>query len=46
MNNKRIFFGGAIITMNDRQPTVEAIGIKGKLIDAVGNLEYVKTKMF
>ena len=45
MNNKSIFFGGTIITMDDTQPTVEAVGIQGERIDAVGTLEYVKTKM-
>jgi predicted amidohydrolase YtcJ len=31
-----IYIGGDIITMNDRQPTAEAIAVKGALILAVG----------
>jgi len=45
MNEKRIFFGGNIITMDVKQPIVESIGINGKLIEAVGDLEYVKKKL-
>ena len=40
-----IFYGGTIITMNNNQPYVDAVGIKGKKISAIGTLEYVKEKM-
>ncbi|MFX1418825.1 MAG: amidohydrolase [Promethearchaeota archaeon] len=40
-----IFYGGTIITMNDRQPLVEAVGIKGEKIIAVGSIEEIKQKM-
>jgi predicted amidohydrolase YtcJ len=43
--NNRIYFGGTIITMNDLQPFVEAIGINNDKIIAVGNLEEVKKKL-
>lgn len=33
-----IYFGGDIVTMNDAQPTVEAVAIKDGRIVAVGNL--------
>jgi predicted amidohydrolase YtcJ len=39
---KKIYFGGPIITMNDESPLVEAIGIDGDIIKAVGTFEYVK----
>jgi len=42
---KKIFFGGPIITMNDEQPILEAIGIEGEKIIAIGSLEDVKTKV-
>ncbi len=49
MNNDtsegKIFVGGPIITINDNQPLVEAVGISGEKIIAVGNLEEVKDKM-
>ena len=40
-----VYFGGPIITMNDNQPLIEAMGIKGEKIIAVGSLEEVKNKM-
>ncbi|MFX1450642.1 MAG: amidohydrolase [Promethearchaeota archaeon] len=40
-----IYFGGSIITMNDNQPIVKAIGIEGEKIVSIGNLEEVKNKM-
>lgn len=43
--DKKVFFGGKIITMNDKQPTVQAVGIEGKKILAVGNLAEVKRTM-
>ena len=43
--NNKILYGGTIITINKAQPYVEAIGIKGERIIAVGNLEDVKLKM-
>ena len=39
---KTLFYGGTILTMNDRQPNVEAVGIESEKIIAVGNLEEVK----
>jgi len=41
----KVIFGGSIITMNDNQPIVQAVGIEGEKISAVGNLEDVKNKM-
>jgi predicted amidohydrolase YtcJ len=40
-----VFYGGPIITMNEKQPTAEAVGIKGEKIIAIGSLEEVKLKM-
>ncbi len=40
-----IFYGGPIITMNEKQPTIEALGIKGEKIVEIGLLEQVKQKM-
>ena len=42
---KKIYFGGPIITMDQRMPFVEAIGVEGELIIAVGSLTYVKRKL-
>jgi predicted amidohydrolase YtcJ len=42
---KMIIFGGSIITMDDNQPFVDAVGIEGEKIIVVGNLEEVKNKM-
>ncbi len=39
-----IFYGGLIITMNDNQPFVDAVGIEGDKIVATGSLEEVKKK--
>lgn len=36
-----IFFGGDIITMDERQPTAEALAIKGDTILCTGNLDAV-----
>lgn len=41
----KVFFGGPIITINETQPVVQAVGIEGEKISAVGNLEEVKNKM-
>ena len=41
----KIFFGGAIITVNDNQPNIEAVGIRGDKIIAVGSFEEIKNKM-
>ena len=38
----KVFFGGPIITINEKQPNVEAVAIKDEKIIAVGNLESVK----
>ncbi|MFX1385194.1 MAG: amidohydrolase, partial [Promethearchaeota archaeon] len=40
-----IFHGGPIITINNEQPFVEAVGIEGEKIKAVGTLEQVKLQM-
>jgi predicted amidohydrolase YtcJ len=44
MSNK-ILYGGTIITMNDIQPYVEAVGIRGEKIASVGTLEEVRLDM-
>ena len=44
-SEKKIFFGGNIITMNDDQPIVDAVGIIGEKIVAVGTLPEVKNKI-
>ena len=41
----KVFHGGSVITMNDNQPTVKAVGIQGEHIIAVGTLEEVKKEM-
>ena len=43
--DKKVFFGGSIITMNDNLPTVQAVGIEGEKISAVGSLGEVKRTM-
>jgi hypothetical protein len=43
--DKKVFFGGSIITMNDTLPTVQAVGIEGEKISAVGSLGEVKRTM-
>jgi len=49
MNNvkavKQLIYGGPIITINDNQPIVEAVGIEGEKIVAVGSLESVKKQI-
>ena len=42
---RKVFYGGSIITMNDNQPTAEAIGIEGEKIIALGSLDEVKKEM-
>ena len=42
---KKIYFGGSIVTINENQPFVEAVGIKGDKIASVGTLEVVKLEM-
>ena len=42
---RKVFHGGPIITMNDNQPFVDAVGIEGEKIIAIGTLEEVKRKM-
>ena len=39
---KKIYFGGSIVTTNENQPFVEAVGIEGEKIVAVGDFEEVK----
>jgi len=43
--NKKIFFGGTIITINPLQPIAEAVGINNGKITVVGDLEEVKNNM-
>ena len=38
---KKVFFGGPIITINEKHPIVESVGIKGNKIIAIGDLERV-----
>lgn len=38
---KKLFFGGPILTMEENQPIVEAIGIEGEKIITVGSMEDV-----
>ncbi len=40
-----IYYGGPIITMNENQPIVEAVGIKSEKIVAIGTLTEVKEYM-
>ena len=40
-----IYYGGTIITMNDKQPFVNAVGVEGDKIIATGTLEEVQQKM-
>ena len=42
---RKVYYGGSVITMNYHQPTVEAIGIEGEKIIAIGTLEAVKKEM-
>ena len=45
MTKSKIFYGGPIITMNDNIPSVEAVGIEGDKIIAVGSFTEVKQKL-
>ncbi|MHA1914865.1 MAG: amidohydrolase [Promethearchaeota archaeon] len=45
MSARKILFNGPIITMDENQPRVEAVGIEGEKIIAVGDLEHVKTTL-
>jgi len=42
MSGRQLFFNGIIITMDENQPIVEAVGIQNDKIIAVGELEDVK----
>ncbi len=42
---KKVYYGGTIITMNEHQPIVDAIAIEGEKIIATGNLEEIKQNM-
>jgi predicted amidohydrolase YtcJ len=42
---RKIYFGGPIITVNENKPIVEAVGVIGEKIYTVGDLEQVKTSM-
>lgn len=41
----KLFFNGSILTMNDHQPRVEAVGIEGDKIIAVGKLDFVTEQL-
>lgn len=43
--NKKIFYNGPIVTINDLNPKVEAVGIEGEKIISVGTLKDVKKSM-
>ena len=45
MSKSKIFYGGPIITMNDKEPTLEAVGIKADKIVATGSLTDVRQKL-
>ncbi|MFX0023660.1 MAG: amidohydrolase, partial [Candidatus Hermodarchaeota archaeon] len=40
-----IYYGGPIITMNENQPIIEAVGIKGEKISAIGTITEVTEYM-
>jgi len=42
---KKIYYGGPIITMNEKMPLVEAVGIDGEIIISVGSVKEVKNKV-
>lgn len=42
---KKLFFNGLIITMDEKHPFVEAVGVKGEKIIAVGKLEDIKKSL-
>lgn len=46
MNEKKIIYVGTVLTMNYKQPTIEAIGIEGEKIVAVGTLKDVKHQLY
>jgi len=41
----KVYYGGSVITMNEYQPTIEAVGIRGEKIIAAGTLDNVKNEM-
>ncbi len=43
--DNKIIFGGPIITINQNQPLVDAVGMRGEKIVSVGSLEDVKQAM-
>lgn len=45
MNEKKIIYGGPILTINENQPYVEAVAIEGEKIVAVGTLKDVKHQL-
>jgi predicted amidohydrolase YtcJ len=42
---KKIFFGGSILTINESLPSVEAVGINGEKIVALGSFNNVKNDL-
>jgi predicted amidohydrolase YtcJ len=45
MNEKKILYGGTIVTMDDRRPIIEAVGIESDKIVAIGTLNEVKNQL-
>jgi len=45
MNTATVFFNGPILTMDDSNPTAEAVGILGERIVAVGSIETVRQSL-
>ncbi|MFX0040639.1 MAG: amidohydrolase [Promethearchaeota archaeon] len=44
-SRRQIFYNGAIITMNDSQPIVEAVAIEGEKILMIGNLKDIELEL-
>ena len=44
-SEKKVFFGGTIITMNPIQPITDVVGILGEKIVAIGDLKEVKKQL-
>ncbi|MBD3195151.1 MAG: amidohydrolase family protein [Candidatus Lokiarchaeota archaeon] len=45
INNKKIFYNGTIITIDESNPIVEAVGVIGDKIHSIGSFESVKSKL-
>ncbi|MFX1409151.1 MAG: amidohydrolase [Promethearchaeota archaeon] len=44
-SEKKVFYGGSIITMNPKKPFINAVGIAGEKIIATGELKTVKKEL-